>query len=169
MVIASSVSWAVSEGASVAASDVHSSAVSESEARSREAASAWWHSKAGVRCDTISFPLPSESDVPVLRFRCTALGLRRRCSVLSRLFASFCFVEGICILDLVEFCILRLSRHCNGMRTVIGLRISPWGCLSLVLVSLSCVSSGTRRVLVPGYNVSGYGGTSSGGSAACEG
>ena len=39
---------AVSEGESVIASDVHSFAVSEGEARSGEAASAWWHSEAGV-------------------------------------------------------------------------------------------------------------------------
>ena len=52
--------WAVSEGESVVASDVHSFAVSEGETCSGEAASAWWYSEAGVRCDTISFQPVSE-------------------------------------------------------------------------------------------------------------
>lgn len=60
--------WAVSEGASVVASDIHSSAVSESEARSREAASARWDSETDVRCDTISFQAPSELDVGCFPF-----------------------------------------------------------------------------------------------------
>lgn len=63
LIIASSLVWSVSEGASAAASDLHSVAVSESEARSREAASAWWHSKVSVRCDSISFRVLSKLDV----------------------------------------------------------------------------------------------------------
>jgi hypothetical protein len=102
--------WAVSEGASVVASDIHSFAVSESEARSGEAASTWWHSEAGIRCDTISFQQASALDVRCFSFagsgpwECVGVNL-------DVAYFRFLFVWDLNPRSF-QFCIFLFSRPC---------------------------------------------------------